>query len=42
MHDGVQNLQNDYVLIFAGGEPPFKLLKDIGIAFGGEEKSVAA
>ncbi|MBN2009693.1 NAD(P)-binding domain-containing protein [candidate division KSB1 bacterium] len=41
-HDGVQRLQNDYVLIFAGGEPPFKRLKDIGIEFGGEEKSVAA
>ncbi len=27
-------LPNDYVFIFAGGEPPFKLLKDIGIAFG--------
>ena len=27
-------LENDYVFIFAGGEPPFKLLKDIGIQFG--------
>ncbi|MEJ2052884.1 MAG: NAD(P)-binding domain-containing protein [Calditrichaceae bacterium] len=28
-------LPNDYVFIFAGGEPPFKLLKDMGIRFGG-------
>jgi len=27
---------NDYVFIFAGGEPPFDLLKKIGIKFGGE------
>ena len=29
-----RTLQNDYVFIFAGGEPPFKLLKEIGIHFG--------
>lgn len=27
-------LKNDYVFVFAGGEPPFKLLKEIGISFG--------
>ena len=27
-------LQNDYTFIFAGGEPPFDLLKKIGIQFG--------
>ncbi len=32
-------LDNDYILIFAGGEPPFKLLKDMGITFGGSEKA---
>ncbi len=32
-------LPNDYILIFAGGEPPFKLLKDMGITFGGSEKT---
>jgi putative YpdA family bacillithiol system oxidoreductase len=29
-------IPNNYVFIFAGGEPPFNLLKKIGIAFGGE------
>ncbi|MCB0284090.1 MAG: NAD(P)-binding domain-containing protein [Calditrichaeota bacterium] len=27
-------LKNDYVFVFAGGEPPFALLKKIGIQFG--------
>jgi len=34
--DGTLELPNDYTFIFAGGEPPFKLLKQIGIRFGGE------
>ena len=29
-------LSNDYVFIFAGGEPPFKLLKNIGVKFGSD------
>ena len=29
-------IPNNYIFIFAGGEPPFNLLKKIGIAFGGE------
>ncbi len=29
-----QEISNDYVFIFAGGEPPFELLKKIGIQFG--------
>jgi len=29
-------LANDYMFIFAGGEPPFALLKKIGIKFGNE------
>jgi putative YpdA family bacillithiol system oxidoreductase len=33
---GEESLQNDYVFIFAGGEPPFKLLQEIGIGFGGK------
>ncbi len=37
--DGEKILPNDYVFIFAGGEPPFKLLKEIGIQFGGDENS---
>ncbi len=35
-------LPNDYVLIFAGGEPPYPLLKQIGIRFGGNAAQVAA
>ncbi|MGD9899415.1 MAG: NAD(P)-binding domain-containing protein [Calditrichaceae bacterium] len=31
-------ISNSYVFIFAGGEPPFKLMKQIGIKFGGEMK----
>jgi len=30
----VQEFQNKYIFIFAGGEPPFKLLKNIGVQFG--------
>jgi len=33
--DGRKVLKNDFVFIFAGGVPPFKLLKEIGISFGG-------
>jgi len=32
-------IENDHVFIYIGGEPPFKLLQDIGIAFGGKETS---
>ncbi len=37
--DGQQTIPNDFVFIFAGGEPPFKLLKQFGIRFGGEYNS---
>jgi len=33
---GPLSISNDYVFIFAGGEPPFDLLKKIGIRFGAE------
>jgi thioredoxin reductase (NADPH) len=33
-------IPNDYVFIFAGGIPPFKMLKDMGIQFGGEMTSL--
>ena len=33
------NLPNSYVFIFAGGEPPFPLMQNIGIQFGGELKT---
>ena len=36
-----RELANDYVFIFAGGEPPFKILQEIGITFGGEAKPAA-
>ena len=29
------DLENDYVFVFAGGVPPFDLLKKVGVAFGG-------
>ncbi len=28
-------LENDYVFVFAGGVPPFDLLKKMGVRFGG-------
>jgi thioredoxin reductase (NADPH) len=30
-------LPNDYVFVFAGGQPPFDLLRRAGVRFGGEE-----
>ena len=30
-------LNNDYVFIFAGGEPPFDLLKRVGVQFGANQ-----
>ena len=33
-------IDNDYVFVFAGGIPPFKMLKEMGIKFGGEMKSL--
>ncbi len=33
-------IPNDYIFIFAGGIPPFKLLKEMGIAFGGDAVSM--
>jgi thioredoxin reductase (NADPH) len=38
--DDTTEMPNDYVFIFAGGEPPFKMLQEMGIAFGGEAKPV--
>jgi thioredoxin reductase (NADPH) len=32
-------LPTDYVFVFAGGEPPFGLLRQAGIRFGGEEEA---
>lgn len=33
-------LVNDYVFVFAGGEPPYEFLKGIGIQFGGDKKEI--
>ena len=33
---GPRELPNDFVFVFAGGEPPFELLRQIGVRFGGE------
>lgn len=33
-------LANDYVFVFAGGEPPFGFLRQIGVRFGGEPLTV--
>ncbi|MGE5346697.1 MAG: NAD(P)-binding domain-containing protein, partial [Acidithiobacillales bacterium] len=32
---GPRELANDFVFVFAGGEPPFELLKKAGVRFGG-------
>ena len=32
----IMEIPNDYVFIFAGGIPPFKMLKEMGIQFGGD------
>jgi len=33
-YEGDIEIPNDYVFIFAGGEPPFTLMKNMGIRFG--------
>ncbi len=35
---GEKQLVNDYVFIFAGGIPPFELLRSFGIRFGGDDQ----
>lgn len=35
-------LPNDFVFVFAGGEPPFGFLRQIGVRFGGSEKPASA
>jgi thioredoxin reductase/Pyruvate/2-oxoacid:ferredoxin oxidoreductase delta subunit len=36
------DLPNDYVFVFAGGDPPFGFLREIGVRFGGEGRKPAA
>jgi thioredoxin reductase (NADPH) len=38
--DGVRELPNDFVFVFAGGEPPFELLRQMGIRFGGDGTAI--
>lgn len=33
-------IPNDFVFVFAGGVPPFKMLAEMGVAFGGEARPV--
>lgn len=39
--DGVREMGNDYTFVFAGGVPPFDLLRRIGVRFGGEPEVVS-
>jgi len=39
---GTRDLPNDYVFVFAGGEPPFDLLRQMGIRFGADGTSPAS
>lgn len=37
----LMEIQNDFVFVFAGGDPPFAFLRQIGIRFGGEPTNPA-
>jgi thioredoxin reductase/NAD-dependent dihydropyrimidine dehydrogenase PreA subunit len=37
-----RTIPNDFVFVFAGGDPPFALLKQMGVRFGGEASAAAA
>jgi thioredoxin reductase len=38
----VRELANDFVFVFAGGDPPFEFLKQCGVRFGGEPSAAQA
>ena len=40
--DRTVELANDYVFVFAGGDPPFGFLRQLGVRFGGEETPAAS
>jgi hypothetical protein len=40
--DKTVELANDYVFVFAGGDPPFGFLRQVGVRFGGEETPAAS
>ena len=35
-------VRNDYVFVMAGGEPPYPLLKGMGVEFGGDQAEPVA
>ncbi len=37
---GIQEIANDYVIIQIGGVPPFEMLRNMGVHFGGDARSV--
>jgi len=39
--DSITEIPNDYVFVFAGGIPPFEMLKQTGVRFGGEARKIA-
>ena len=39
--EGEQTIPNDYVFVFAGGEPPFAFLRAAGVTFGGDAGAAA-
>lgn len=42
MNDKLQEIPNDSVWIFAGGEPPTAFLKKIGVGFGMRDMTLEA
>lgn len=38
-HEEVVQIPNEFVFVFAGGIPPFKMMKEMGIRFGGEARA---
>ncbi|HKK20797.1 MAG TPA: NAD(P)-binding domain-containing protein [candidate division Zixibacteria bacterium] len=38
--DGLKEIPNDFIIVQIGGIPPFEMLKQMGIAFGGETRPI--
>ncbi len=36
----MRTIKNDYIFVLIGGIPPFKMMKEMGIKFGGEQKDL--
>lgn len=41
INNRISEIPNDYVFVYAGGIPPFQMLKEAGIIFGGDVKKIA-